>query len=339
MNCGTTTQVPKRGLMSRVVVLVFLLAGLTGAAQAEDSLAPDLDARYRSSLKEALAEYDANHFEEARILFRRAHEINPNARTLRSIGMASYELRDYVAAVRTLSAALVDPRKPLSADQRTHVQGLLEKSRMYVDIYTLKISPADARVLIDGRAPDAEPDGTVLLGFGSHNVEASKPGYGMRTLPLNVRGGERKELAMTLERKPLAAAPPAVPSAAGVLGTPSPAKVILPAQEGGSSSAGWFIAAGGAALVAAGGGALWLFQNKELQSCHRPPNGQRCSNESAIMGRRNLAAGATLATGAAAVTMAVIGLLSRPSSPAEPFAQSALSCAVLPSGFLCGTTF
>jgi hypothetical protein len=84
---------------------------------------------------------------------------------------------------------------------------------------------------------------------------------------------------------------------------------------------------------------LWLFQNKELQSCHNPPEGQRCNNESAILGRRNLAAGATLSTGAAAVTMAVIGLLSRPSSSADPFAQSALSCSVLPSGFLCATTF
>ena len=338
MNCDTTIQVPKRGFLSRLV-LVFLLAGLAGPVQAEESLAPDADVRYRSSLKEALAEYDASHFEEARILFRRAHEINPNARTLRSIGMASFELRDYVAAVRALSAALVDPRKPLSADQRTHAQGLLEKSRMYVDIITFKLSPVDARVLIDGRAPDAEPDGTVLLGFGSHNVEASKPGYVVRALPLNVRGGERKELAMTLEKKPVAVVQPAVSGPAGALGTLSSDKVVLPAQESGSSSAGWFLAAGTTALVSGGAGALWLFQNKELNSCHSPPGGQRCNNESAILGRRNLAAGATLATGAAAVTMAVIGLLSRDSSPSDPFARSALSCAISPSGFLCTRPF
>jgi hypothetical protein len=338
MNAGTTTQVPKRGLLS-CVVLVFLLAGLAGSAHAEDSLAPDLDAKYRSSLKEALAEYDASHFEEARILFRRAHEINPNARTLRSIGMASFELRDYVAAVRTLSAALVDPRKPLNAEQRAHVQGLLEKSRMYVDIYSLKIAPADARVLIDGRALDAEPDGTVLLGFGSHNLEASKPGYVVRTLPLNVRGGERKELAMTLEKKSLATVQTALPRAGQALGASSSDKAVLPAQEGGRSGAAWFIAAGGTALVSAGAGGLWLFQNKELSSCHSPPDGQRCNNESAVTGRRNLAVGATLATGAAAVTLAVIGFLSRDSSPADPSARSALSCTVLPSGFLCTRPF
>jgi len=33
--------------------------------------------RYRKAIKEGLAEYDALHFEEARSLFRRAHEISP----------------------------------------------------------------------------------------------------------------------------------------------------------------------------------------------------------------------------------------------------------------------
>jgi len=336
MSCGTTLQSPRRCLWAHVV-LVCVLAGPAGAVQAEESA--DSDARYRSSLKEALAEYDANHFEEARILFRRAHEINPNARTLRSIGMASFELRDYVAAVRALSAALVDTRKPLSAEQRNHAQGLLERSRMFVDIYTLKISPADARVLIDGRAPEAEPDGTVLLGFGPHNVEASKPGYVVRTLPLNVRGGERKDLAMTLEKKPAAQVLPSVASAVGGAASASSEKVVAPAQEGGNSGLGWFLAAGGTALVSAGAGALWLVQNKELQNCHNPSGDQRCNNESAILGRRNLAVGATLATGVAAVTLAVVGLLTRDSTPSAPSEHSALSCAVLPSGFFCTGAF
>jgi hypothetical protein len=336
MSCGTSIQVPKRGLWARMV-LVCVLAAPAGAAQAEES--PDADARYRSSLKEALAEYDANHFEEARILFRRAHEINPNARTLRSIGMASFELRDYVAAVRALSAALVDTRKPLSAEQRNHAQGLLERSRMFVDIYTFKISPPDARVLIDGRAAEAEPDGTVLLGFGPHNVEASKSGYVLRTLPLNVRGGERKELAMTLEKKPVTTVQPTVLGALGDGEPTSSAKVVAPTHGGGSSGVAWFLAAGGTALVSAGAGALWLVQNKELQNCYHPATDERCNNEGSVLGRRNLAVGATLATGVAAVTMTVIGILSRNSMPSAPSEHSALSCAVLPSGFFCTRAF
>ncbi len=153
---------------------------------------------YRKTIKAGLAEYDALHFEEARNLFQHAHSISPNARTFRGIGMASFELRDYVLAVRNLSAALRDKRKPLSAEQRTQTQDLLDRSRMFVDVYTLTISPAEASVIIDGRAPEFEPDQTLLLGFGSHTLEARAPGMADRSLPIIVRGGERKELTVTL---------------------------------------------------------------------------------------------------------------------------------------------
>jgi tetratricopeptide (TPR) repeat protein len=336
MTGDKTTQLSTRALWTRVLVAIWLVSSV-GVAAAQEGSASDADARYRSALKDALVEYDASHFEEARILFRRAHEINPNARTLRSIGMASFELRDYVAAVRALSAALVEMRKSLNAEQQTHAQGLLERSRMYVDVYTLKISPTDARVLIDGRSPDSEPDGTVLLGFGTHNLEASKPGFVLRTLVVNVRGGERKELAMNLERKPVAAAPPVAIQTGTSM---SPSTASLPSGDGGHSGAGWFIAAGGTALVSAGAGALWLFQNKEFTSCHNPPSDQlRCNNESAILTKRNLAVGATLGTGVAAISLAVIGILTRDPTGPSPGNHSALSCTVLPSGFLCAKSF
>jgi len=103
----------------------------------------------------------------------------------------------------------------------------------------------------------------------------------------------------------------------------------------------WFIAAGGAALLSAGAGTLWVIQNQELTRCHNPPpHGYLpCNNESAVSGRRNLAVGATLGTGAVAITMAVIGMLSGDSDGTAPSARSALSCTVLPSGLLCSKAF
>jgi len=61
---------------------------------------------------DAVAEYEAGHYQEARALFRQAHEKSPTARTLRGIGMASFELRDYVEATRALTASLRDVRPP-----------------------------------------------------------------------------------------------------------------------------------------------------------------------------------------------------------------------------------
>jgi tetratricopeptide (TPR) repeat protein len=312
-----------------------LILGYSLDVAGQESSTSDVqeDAAYRAAIKDALAEYDAHHFEEARTLFRRAHQINPNARTLRGIGMASFDLRDYVAAVRTLSASLTETRKPLTPEQRTQVEGLLERSRLFIDVYTLKVAPADARILIDGRSPDLEPDNTVLLGFGTHTLEASKAGYVLRTFPISVRGGEHKELAVTLERKA-----PARARAAAVPEATAKSSPFSTSTNRSHMRTIWFVAASGAALLSGSAGAYWLFENNQLSSCRNPPLNMRCDNEGAIATKRNLAVGATLVTGAAALTMAVLGILDG-GSASRPSAHSGLSCSVVPAGLVCAMSF
>src|SRR3954468_5859705 len=99
-----------RSRSARVALaLVFFTVTATAVAPpralAQD---PAETPQYRSLLEEAVAEYDARRYEEARALFRRAHDLSPNARTMRGIGMASFELREYVEALRALEGALVD---------------------------------------------------------------------------------------------------------------------------------------------------------------------------------------------------------------------------------------
>ncbi len=338
-----------RKTRGRGIYVCFAVAIACGGSAARSAWAADAkpdgkeDPRYHDTLRDALAEYDAHHFEEARILFRRAHDLNPNARTLRSIGMASFELRDYVAAVRALSASLVDVRKPLNPEQRAHAQGLLERSRMFVSVYTLKISPADAQVLIDGRAPEYEADGTLLLGFGSHNLEVRKSGFVLRTFSVNARGGERKDLAMTLERKQPdqvqgAKTAPAEGSAEAMrIG----AKTVGPPPAGWHPGSVWLLAAGGTALAALGAGAWWLDRSNEYSKCTgEPPLGYNpCDNKNTIQSQRNLALGATLAAGAAAVTMAVVGIVSWNLTSNAPANRGSIACSVFPAGLMCGRTF
>jgi hypothetical protein len=329
--------------MARLAICCALLLGASrsAAGAADDHLAsePKEDPAYRAAIKDALAEYNARHFEEARILFRRAHDLDPNARTLRGIGMASFELRDYVTAVHALSAALVETRKPLSPDQRSHAQGLLERSRLYVDIYVIKVTPAGATVLIDGHAPDLEPDDTVLLGFGSHNIEVSSPGYVLRTFSVSVRGGEHKELSVTLERKPPARA------ALGA-GLPEAARKPPPfAEPARGSAAPWLIAAGAAGLLAVGAGGYWISRHSQLDSCASPPlASDYCTNRSTLELERNLAIVGVAVGGAAAAALAVVGLLNltsspKASSPTRASKRASLSCAPTLSGVVCSEPF
>src|SRR5688572_7254192 len=71
-------------------------------APATPPLDPSENPDYKRAVEEALKEYGLGHFEEARSLFRRAHGIYPNARTLRGLGMVEFELRHYVRASQLL---------------------------------------------------------------------------------------------------------------------------------------------------------------------------------------------------------------------------------------------
>ncbi len=325
----------------RSTLLVALLGTLVTTAPSSHALAAkatvqsDTEAGdsplYRKLIKDGLAEYDAFHFEEARSIFLRAHAMSPSARTYRAIGMTCFELRDYVSAVRNLSAALKDERRPLSPDQRTHAEGLLARSRMFVDAFTLTVSPSSTRVLVDGAAMELEPDGSLLLGAGSHTLEARAPGMVGRSFPVSVKGGGRRQLTITLEPEARArtSTAPTNASRRALVDAPAPSN---------RAAKTWLIAGGATGLAAVAAGIVWMGRNSELNSCHSPDAGWRCTNEATLSDQKNLAMSATLVAGAAAVTMGIVGLLSWHSAPV-PSRQASLSCGLSPFGLSCGQAF
>lgn len=201
---------------------------------------------YEGLVREALSESAAGRFEEARVLFRRAHQLFPNARTLRGIGMVAFEVRDYPDAIRSLSRAIADARRPLTEEQLVEVRALLARAHAFIGRYDLSAVPEGARVLVDGHPALIEPDGTILLTVGTHEVvvrTAARAWDGRFT----VRGGEREPLPIVLDvAEPLARPEPAPPPPAPPRAPPdttAPAIVL---------TTGIALAAVGAALLAAG---------------------------------------------------------------------------------------
>jgi hypothetical protein len=253
-------------------------------------------------ITDAVSEYDAGHFEEARALFRRAHAQSPSARTLRGIGMASFELRDYVEATRALGAALREQRHPLSPELRQHVHGLLARAETYVGRFTLHLRPANTSLVVDGVPPELEPDGTLLLSFGRHQIVARCPSCAQSERDIEVIGGERQTLEIAPELGPR-----------GRLDGPAATQTTAPSAGGdGSESAGtgrsntpyWL---GGTALVATAGaiaGAFWWHDRSgQLDDCRMST--MHCQNEQTLSTQSNIAAGVTLGFGAAAITTAI----------------------------------
>jgi hypothetical protein len=243
-----------RGL-ALLAALGFALCTL--ACGAPRASAQEADSQqYRTTIDDAVREFASGHWEEARALFKRAHDISPNARTLRGMGMAAFELRMYTQAIRELDAALRDTRKPLEGELRAQVSQLMVKAREFVGRVTFVVDPPEAKLLIDGKDPEREPDGSVLLDVGTHVISASADRYKPTNLRLSVEGGMDESVRVPLE--PLLAVAEGVPA----LDPNHPAPASAPASQQPPpaaprdhtlQTAAWITLAGAAALGIASG--------------------------------------------------------------------------------------
>jgi len=178
------------------------------------------ETQYRGYIQRALQEYGLGHWSEARAFFLRAHELTPSARTLRGIGLASYEMRDYVAAIRHLQLARSDERQPLTDSMQTEAKRQIEEAQSFTAHCKMRVEPATASIQIDGEPAHLEADGTLLLNPGDHEITFEADGYEPARRTLTVNGGERPELHYVLRRVDGAPGPaagePALPPTAAV---------------------------------------------------------------------------------------------------------------------------
>lgn len=153
---------------------------------------------YRSAIESAVAEYELGNFAEARSQFQRAHELYPNARSWRGMGMTEFELRNYPEALAHLERSLAEPIKPLPSGLRKETERLLEKTRGYVARLTLRCAPADASVTLDGVPLEPKATDVLLLAVGDHVLEFHAPGHHPQKRSIKVTGGEQPTLHVVL---------------------------------------------------------------------------------------------------------------------------------------------
>jgi hypothetical protein len=272
-----------------IAFVAGLLAVQPAWAQAENP-------RYTALLADAVAEYGAGNYAEARALFAQAHAVLPNARTLRGMGMAAFELREYADALRHLRAALASKERPLTAEQRAHAEGLLRRANAYVGSFVVALRPADASLLVNGAPAVLEPDGTLLLSLGRHELTARCPTCHDLSRTVVVRGGETGTLTLQLEPRTPGAS--AAPAASRVVDS---SRGTAPSRGG----AGWLLGgAGVAAASAVATGLWWANRRQELTLCETP---NVCANQDALERQRRAALGMTVGLGLGAVALAATG--------------------------------
>jgi hypothetical protein len=169
-------------------------AGQTPAASEESP-------EYKQAIGQALEEYGLQHYEESRTLFERAHSLDPNARTLRGLGMVEFELRHYVAAEGYLEASLKSTKKALTEEQRAAVTDLLARTKQFIAKYELAVepeAPAGMRVELDGKPVQWDSQEPLSVEAGEHVLRVSAPNADSREVHLDVKGGEQQTLRIEL---------------------------------------------------------------------------------------------------------------------------------------------
>jgi hypothetical protein len=123
-------------------------------AQATPSEASDEPDEFSREIRMAVDAYDRDDYAVAREHFLRAHEIQPSARTWRGLGMTAFELHLYDDAIRELSFALEDERRPLSPKLREEAELTLRVARR-----RLASSQADrAQIAATLASPASDPE-------------------------------------------------------------------------------------------------------------------------------------------------------------------------------------
>ena len=241
---------------------------VTGAATAPSAAdpAPEVQSQYRDVVARAVAEFDAGRWAEARALFLRAHELWPSARTFRTLGMTSFELRAYAQALKELQAALDDTRRPLPEDHRAQVGALIEQTRAFVGRYQVQLTPAGAQLRVDGVPVVLAADATLVLEVGRHELRAQAAGYSELMSRVDVQG--REDQPLVLELQPEAAAP-ALSVAAPAALQPARSDAANDVIDHHAKPRLWtWIAAGTAVAVAGTSTALWLVSDAKYDAQH-----------------------------------------------------------------------
>jgi Tetratricopeptide repeat/PEGA domain len=236
------------GRLLGFTVVIAIALGICSAASAQAAASSKEDATYDSLIDNALSEYRLGHWVEAKAYFSQAHALQPNARTLRGLGLVCYELRNYVEAIEYFQQSLASQTRPLTDSMREGVSQLLRDAERFVSRVDVEITPPDATLTLDGRVVERNAQGQILIDAGSHELTVEAAGYEGATRNLTTDGGETMRVKLALHPVPgaVAEAPPPTPTDS------QPFAAGASTDSGSDAVAPWIVVAGGGVVLVTG---------------------------------------------------------------------------------------
>jgi hypothetical protein len=258
MNCNRTFRIRRlaRALWAfgSACVVVLVLASSIASAQ---SVKPPVNLKlYNALVRQAVEQYERGNYDESKVLFAQAHQLFPNARTLRGLGMVAYTMRDYVESIHYLEGAIGSKVKPLDPPLVRESEDVIRRARTFIGVVRVSVVPQDAKLRVNATPASRTSDGTIALNPGPYEIEASAPGHQSASRLVRVEPGTTLVLEFALPNSPadpIAARQPAQPEA------PSPAPEAAlesDAEARGGKSVGPWVVVGVSGAVAIAGGVM-----------------------------------------------------------------------------------
>ncbi|HEX4406548.1 MAG TPA: PEGA domain-containing protein [Polyangia bacterium] len=192
----------------------------------------------RLHFQQGVALYQDRNYDAALAEFLGAYGISHEPVVLYNLGLTYKALFRYSEAVDALDRYLGESGPKISKERRLDVERVVSELKSLLADVTIVVRPADAAVVVDGRAVTLGIEGIVKLSPGTHVVEASARGYTGDKRALTVVAGTPQTLSLVLAEIPHTAR---IKIAATQLG----ARVAIDGKDVGSSPVEVELAVGG----------------------------------------------------------------------------------------------
>jgi hypothetical protein len=187
--------------MAALCCALALAPAATASAQPAAALPPAAAPAdtYKLHMENGVKLFEDRNYDAARAEFRAAYEARPRANPLINIALAYKAEFNYPKAIEALETALAKHRDTMGAGDIKAAEGELKDMRALLARVKLVVSPANAKVTIDGEAlPTAALEQPIPLGPGTHRIAASAEGFATIEKRFTVASGESTEITLEL---------------------------------------------------------------------------------------------------------------------------------------------
>lgn len=251
---------------------------------------------------------------EALEAFERAYRLAPSGRVRAQIGLAEQALGRWVAAERSLDAALSEPQDLWIAKNRDVLAASLALVAGHLATVDVTSNVDCASLYVDGELAGPLPR-TVHVAAGVITLDATAPGYVTMRRSIEVDAGVvAREVLTLVPRLSPSEGPPS--RAALPFASPEPAPVAAPA----GASRAWTVAsfAGAGTFVGLGAAAMFAREsslktyNEDATACPPATRSVTCSSQRAAVERWTTLAAVAFGVGGAMAVTGVVLLVTAP---------------------------